>query len=59
MIDTPVSLRLCVSWLVCGVAILSAQARPPDLILHNARIYTVDSRNSVAAAVAIAGDRII
>ena len=32
---------------------------PPDLILHNARIYTVDSRNSVAEAVAIAGDRII
>ena len=59
MIDTPVSLRFCVSWLVCGIAILSAQARPPDLILHNARIYTVDSRNSVAAAVAIAGDRII
>ena len=27
--------------------------------LHNARIYTVDSRNSVAAAVAIPGDRII
>jgi predicted amidohydrolase YtcJ len=48
-----------VSWLVCG-AILSAQAtRPPDLILHNARVYTVDSRNSVAEAVAIAGDRIV
>jgi len=49
-----------VSWLVCSVAILSAQApRPPDLILHNARVYTVDSRNSVADAIAIAGDRII
>jgi len=49
-----------VSWLVCSVAILSAQApRPPDLILHNARLYTVDSRNSVADAIAIAGDRII
>ncbi len=34
-------------------------ASAPDLILHNARIYTVDSRNSVAEAVAIAGDRII
>ena len=56
----PVPLRLCVSWLVCSVAILSAQApRPPDLILHNARVYTVDSRNSVADAIAIAGDRII
>ena len=52
-------LRLCVSWLVCSAAILSAQTPPPDLILHNARIYTVDARNSVAEAVAIAGDRIV
>ncbi len=55
-----VPLRLCVSGLVCGVAILGAQGtRPPDLILHNARVYTVDSSNSVAEAVAIAGDRIV
>ena len=38
---------------------LSAQTPPPDLVLHNARIYTVDSRNSVAEAVAIAGERIV
>jgi predicted amidohydrolase YtcJ len=38
---------------------LSAQApRPPDLVLHNATVYTVDARNSVAQAVAISGDRI-
>lgn len=55
-----VPLRLCVSWLAGGLAILSAQAtQSPDLILHNARLYTVDSRNSVAEAVAIAGDRIV
>jgi predicted amidohydrolase YtcJ len=55
-----VFVRLCVSWLVCAVAILSAQStRPPDLILHNARVYTVDSRNLIAEAVAIAGDRIL
>ena len=55
-----VPLRLCVSWLVCGVAILGAQGtRPPDLIFHNARVYTVDASNSVAEAVAIAGDRIV
>jgi predicted amidohydrolase YtcJ len=52
------------SWLVavalaCGSALLSGQERPPDLILHNARIYTVDTLNSVAEAVAIAGDRIV
>jgi len=45
---------------MCSVAILSAQAPlPPELILHNARVYTVDSRNSVAEAVAVAGDRIV
>ncbi len=52
--------RLCVSFALCCAAILSAQApNPPSLILHNARIYTVDSRNSVAEAVAISGDRIL
>jgi len=30
-----------------------------DLILHNARIYTADARNTVAEAVAIRGDRIV
>jgi predicted amidohydrolase YtcJ len=45
--------------LACGIALLSAQERRPDLILHNARIYTVDAHNTVAEAVAIAGDRIV
>ena len=50
---------LALSLAVCGITILGAQApNPPTLILHNARIYTVDARNSVAEAVAIAGDRI-
>jgi predicted amidohydrolase YtcJ len=30
----------------------------PDLILHNARIYTVDAKGTVAAAIALRGDRI-
>jgi predicted amidohydrolase YtcJ len=29
------------------------------LIFHNARVYTVDSRNTIAEAVALAGDRIL
>ena len=45
--------------LACGIAFLGAQGRAPDLIVHNARIYTVDARNSIAEAVAIAGDRIV
>jgi predicted amidohydrolase YtcJ len=30
----------------------------PDLILHNARIYTVDAKGTVAEAIALRGDRI-
>ena len=53
-------LRRGVTLALCCATILSAQGtRPPDLILHNARIYTVDARNSVAEAVAISGDRIL
>jgi len=56
----PALLRLSASWLVCGVTIQSAQApRPPDLIIHNARVYTADSRNAVAEALAVAGERIV
>ena len=32
---------------------------PADLILHNARVYTLDSRNPAAEAVGIRGDRIV
>jgi predicted amidohydrolase YtcJ len=43
-----------------GMVVVDAQApNPPSLILHNARIYTTDARNTVAEAVAIAGDRIV
>jgi predicted amidohydrolase YtcJ len=50
---------------VCALAaacfgFLRAQTpAPPDLILHNASIYTVDRSDSVAQAVAVAGDRIV
>lgn len=54
------TLCLCVSLIVGGLAIVSGQrANPPDLILHNARIYTVDARNAVAEAIAIAGDKVL
>jgi predicted amidohydrolase YtcJ/ABC-type multidrug transport system permease subunit len=49
-------------WLaVAGsLAVLEAQRPdPPDLILHNSRIYTVDAKRSVAEAVAIKGDRFL
>jgi predicted amidohydrolase YtcJ len=40
-------------------ALSSGQATATaDLILHNARIYTVDSKGSIAEAIAIRGDRI-
>ncbi len=59
MTRVPESSRFVAVALACGITLLSAQERTPDLILHNARIYTVDARNTVAEAVAIAGDRIV
>jgi predicted amidohydrolase YtcJ len=50
---------------VIGLALLvsgcaAAQTpQPADLIIHNARVYTVDARNPTAEAVAVAGDRIV
>lgn len=50
----------CVASLASAAAILLGQpAKTPDVIFHNGRIYTVDSRNSIVEAVAIAGDRIV
>src|SRR6185369_7079156 len=34
-------------------------ARPADMILKNANVITIDSRSSIAEAIAIAGDRIL
>ena len=49
--------------LICSAflaATLAAQAeRPPELVLTNARIYTVDAARPWAEAVAIAGSRIV
>ena len=37
----------------------AADAQPADLILHNARIYTVDPHRPIAEALAVRGDRIL
>ena len=52
--------RMTIRILAAAVAALSlGQASPPpDLILHNARIYTVDASRPTAEAIAIRGDRI-
>src|SRR5688572_28334308 len=52
--------RLGAAFALSGAVMVGAQAPAvPDLILHNARVYTVDARNSGAEAVAIAGDLIL
>ena len=38
---------------------LRAQQPPPDLVLSNGKIVTVDERFTIAQAVAIRGDRIV
>jgi predicted amidohydrolase YtcJ len=44
--------------LLAGALLFAQAAGDPDLILHRARIYTVEGNGSVAEAIAIRGDRI-
>jgi len=48
---------LCVAVGVLGI--LSAQSPPPDLVLSNGKIVTVDERFTIAQALAVRGDRIV
>ena len=41
------------------MASLSAQQNPPDLVLFNGKIITVDERFTIAQAVAVRGDQIV
>ena len=47
------------SVLVLGAALPRAQQAPPDLILSNGKIVTVDERFTIAQAVAVRGDHIV
>jgi predicted amidohydrolase YtcJ len=49
---------LIVAFCLCFLAPLFA-ADPPDLILHHAKVATVDKKFSMAEAIAIRGDRIV
>ncbi len=44
--------------LVCAARPEAQAPEPATLIIHNTRIYTVDSRNPTAEAIAVRGDRI-
>jgi predicted amidohydrolase YtcJ len=45
--------------IVVGALAFAQSPAAPDLILHNARIYTADATNRVAEAIAMRGDRIV
>jgi len=45
--------------LVSFIVFLNTTVREADLVLTNARVYTVDEKNSIAEAIAITGDRIV
>src|SRR5262245_3718016 len=48
------------SWLEsCAVIEAAQDAEPADLILHHAKVLTVDARFTIAEALAIKGDRIV
>ena len=56
------SLLRAVAWLAIAVVVPAACRTPAasaDLIVHNARVYTVDANDAIAEAVAVAGDRIV
>jgi len=42
-----------------AVALAQGASAPPTLILHHARIYTVDGANTIADAIALRDDRIV
>ena len=44
---------------MCGAAFVTAQQLSADLILTNGKIITVDSRFTIAQAIAVRGDRIV
>lgn len=50
------SIRI-ILWMMCAAATTMGQA--PDLIVHNAKIVTVDARFSMAQAMAVRGERIV
>jgi predicted amidohydrolase YtcJ len=52
---------ICLAWAATASAqpTPAAGSQPADLILHNARIYTVGDRQPTAEAVAVRGDRIV
>ena len=52
-------MRRAVSTIWLFAAILYAQQPPPDLILSNGKIITVDERFTIAQSVAIRGERIV
>jgi predicted amidohydrolase YtcJ len=49
----------CLIILADWTSVVAAAEPAADVILHNTRVLTVDANNSIASAVAIAGDKII
>ncbi len=45
--------------IAAAVSLVSAQQQPPDLILSNGKIITVDERFTIAQAIAVKADRIV
>jgi len=45
--------------LIAVLALAQSTSAPPTLILHHARIYTVDATNTIAEAIALQDDRIV
>lgn len=53
------SICYCSMILSFAVATSTASAQPPDLIVHNGKIATVDDKFTLAEAIAVRGERIV
>jgi len=52
------NLKVCLLWVLIGCS-SSFMAQAADLVMHNARIYTLNALHPWADTIAISGDRIV
>src|SRR5262245_52527161 len=56
--DVPVSL-LVLLWNLAGLGVSTAWAQPPDVVLINGRIVTLDQRSSIQQAMAVRDGKVV
>src|SRR4051794_21885106 len=55
----PMRLSLSAGVIASAFALVALAAEPADLVIHNAKVITLDEKSRVAEAVAVRGGRIV